>query len=166
VFFVQIRRWNEKKPNTELAAELAEMCEIHPFLSLMLTARGWDTPEQIFSFLIGQEEEVDPFSYADMEEAVARIQRAVEEKQRVLIYGDYDTDNERDECDEPYLSRCRDRGAYLRAERLHRHFSADVEESHSENEENYTDEENEHMSRLDRGDREGKDEDDQRDRQY
>ena len=90
--FVQIRRWNEKKPNTDLAAELAELCEIHPFLSLMLTARGWDTPEQIFAFLIGVEEEVDPFSYVDMERAVERIQQAIDEKQRVLVYGDYDTD--------------------------------------------------------------------------
>lgn len=89
---MQIRRWNEKKVNTELAAELAEACEIHPFLSLMLTSKGLDTPEQIFAFLVGNEEEIDPFSYVDMEEAVHRVQRAIDEKQRVLIYGDYDTD--------------------------------------------------------------------------
>lgn len=89
---MQIRRWNEKKVNTELAAELAEACEIHPFLSLMLTSKGLDTPEQIFAFLVGNEEEIDPFSYVDMEEAVHRVQRAIDEKQRVLVYGDYDTD--------------------------------------------------------------------------
>lgn len=89
---MQIRRWNEKKPNTEMAAELAEACEIHPFLSLMLVAKGLDTPEQVFAFLVGQEEEIDPFAYADMEAAVARVQRAIDEHQRVLIYGDYDTD--------------------------------------------------------------------------
>ena len=55
---MQMRRWNEHKPNTELAAELAEACEIHPFLSLLLTSRGLDTPDQIFAFLIGLEEEV------------------------------------------------------------------------------------------------------------
>ena len=89
---MQIRRWNENKVNTELAAELAEACEIHPFLSLMLTSKGLDTPEQIFSFLVGDEEEIDPFSYVDMEEAVHRVRRAIDEKQRVLVYGDYDTD--------------------------------------------------------------------------
>lgn len=89
---MQIRRWNEQKPNTELAAELAEACEIHPFLSLMLVSRGFDTPEQVFAFLIGQEEEIDPFAYIDMESAVERVQRAIDEHQRVLIYGDYDTD--------------------------------------------------------------------------
>ena len=89
---MQIRRWNETKPNTALAAELAEACEIHPFLSLMLTSRGLDTPEQIFSFLVGIEEEIDPYSFADMEPAVQRIRRALDEKQRILIYGDYDVD--------------------------------------------------------------------------
>ena len=89
---MQIRRWNENKPNTELAAELAEACEIHPFLSLMLTSRGLDTPDQIFAFLIGHDEEIDPYSYADMDVAVDRIQAAIDGNQRVLIYGDYDTD--------------------------------------------------------------------------
>lgn len=87
-----IRRWNEAKLDTVLAADLAEACEIHPFLSLLLTAQGLDTPEAIFSYLIGNEEEVDPYSFADMSAAVKRIQRALEEKQRILVYGDYDVD--------------------------------------------------------------------------
>lgn len=89
---MQMRRWNEAQLDTDLAAELAEACEIHPFLSLLLTARGLETPEEIYSFLIGQEEEVDPFDFADMDRAVSRIRRAIQEHQRVLVYGDYDVD--------------------------------------------------------------------------
>lgn len=89
---MQIKRWNENKPNTDLAAELAEACEIHPFLSLLLTARGLETPEDIFAFLVGQEDEIDPFAFVDMDRAVERISTAIEQKQRVLVYGDYDVD--------------------------------------------------------------------------
>lgn len=89
---MQIRRWNEKKLNTDLAAELAELCEIHPFLSLLLTAKDMNTPEEIYDFLAGQEEEIDPFAYIDMEEAVVRIRQAMDNKQRILVYGDYDPD--------------------------------------------------------------------------
>ena len=89
---MQIRRWNKQQPNMDLAAELAAACEIHPYLALMLTARGIDTPDAVFSFLVGQEEEIDPYSYIDMEAAVERVRRAIDEHQRVLVYGDYDTD--------------------------------------------------------------------------
>lgn len=89
---MQMRRWNEAKLDTALAAELAEACEIHPFLALLMSARGMETPEEIFTFLIGQEEEVDPLDFVDMQQAVSRIQTAVSEHQKVLIYGDYDVD--------------------------------------------------------------------------
>lgn len=89
---MQIRKWNEQKPDTTLAAQLAEACEIHPFLSLMLTSRGLTTPEQIFEYIVGYEEEVDPFSFADMQNAVDAINAAIENQQKILVYGDYDVD--------------------------------------------------------------------------
>ena len=89
---MQIRRWNEQKPDIDLAAELAEACEIHPFLSLMLTSRGLTTAEQIFEYIVGYEDEVDPFSFADMQKAVDEIKNAIEQGQKILVYGDYDVD--------------------------------------------------------------------------
>lgn len=89
---MQIRRWNERKPDTTLAAELAEACEIHPFLSLMLTSRGLTTAEQIFEYIVGYEDEVDPFSFTDMQAAVDVIKEAIESGKKILVYGDYDVD--------------------------------------------------------------------------
>ncbi len=89
---MQIKRWNIAELDTDLAAELAAACEIHPFLSLLLVSRGMDTPEQVYAFLLGQEEEIDPYAFADMEVAVERIHRAIQHKERILVYGDYDVD--------------------------------------------------------------------------
>lgn len=87
-----LKRWHYIQPNTVLASELAETCEINPVLALLLTARGITTPEEVLSFLAGQEEEVDPFDFTDMEVAVNRITRALEKKEKMLVYGDYDVD--------------------------------------------------------------------------
>lgn len=89
---MHIKRWNLAPLDTALAAELSEACEINPFLSLLLTTRGLDTPEQIFSYLAGQEEEVDPFDFADMDKAVARVRLALDKSEKILVYGDYDVD--------------------------------------------------------------------------
>lgn len=89
---MRIKRWDVAPLDKALAAELAEACELHPFLSLLFAARGMTEPEEILSFLVGQEEAVDPFSFADMGAAVQRIQSALERKERILIYGDYDVD--------------------------------------------------------------------------
>ncbi len=87
-----LRRWNYTQPDTVLASELAETCEINPILALLLTTRGITTPEGVFAFLAGQEEEVDPYDFADMVLAVKRIRQALDAHERILVYGDYDVD--------------------------------------------------------------------------
>lgn len=89
---MRIKRWQISPLDKNIAAELAEACELHPFLSLMLTARGVSSPEEAMSFLTGQEEEMDPYSFADMEKAVERIRSALDAHERILVFGDYDVD--------------------------------------------------------------------------
>ncbi len=87
-----LKRWEMAQPNKSLAAELAENCELHPFLSLLLTAQGLSAPEEAMAFLTGSEEEVDPFAFVDMDKAVERIRRALDQHERILVFGDYDVD--------------------------------------------------------------------------
>ncbi len=87
-----VKQWKYEQPNTVLASELAETCEINPILSLLLTTRGITTPEEVFSYLVGQDEEADPFDFADMDAAVKRINCALESQEKILVYGDYDVD--------------------------------------------------------------------------
>lgn len=89
---MRIKRWNVADLDKNIAAELAEACELHPFLSLLLTAQGVSSPEEAMAFLAGQDESADPFSLADMDAAVDRIERALEAHEKILVFGDYDVD--------------------------------------------------------------------------
>ena len=89
---MSFKRWNIAPLDKEGAAALAEECEMHPFLALMLSIRGIDTMEAAADYLMGGELEDDPFAFADMDAAVERIQRALDNGERIAVYGDYDCD--------------------------------------------------------------------------
>lgn len=64
-----------------------------PLTAKVLYSRGCHTPQSALDFLQMSEETMhDPFLMADARPAVARIRRAIEEKERIAIYGDYDVD--------------------------------------------------------------------------
>lgn len=89
---MSFRRWVLPKLDKEGASLLAEECEIHPFLVLLLRSRGLETAEELRAFLWGEEEECDPYLFADMDAAVERIQRALDNGESILVFGDYDAD--------------------------------------------------------------------------
>lgn len=86
------KMWILPEFNKDLAASLAEACGIDPFVALLLTARGCKTPEEVSRFLCVDETLEDPFALRDMDNAVACINRAIEEFERICVYGDYDAD--------------------------------------------------------------------------
>ena len=88
---MSVRRWIVPKLDKEGASLLAEECGLHPFLALLLHSRGIRTTEDVQRFLWDDEEE-DPFLFADMDAAAERIQRAVDEGEPMCIFGDYDAD--------------------------------------------------------------------------
>lgn len=65
----------------------------HPIFAAILKSRGLDTPEKLRAFINPKYSSLhDPFLLPDMEPAVKRIAKAKQQKNQVVIYGDYDID--------------------------------------------------------------------------
>jgi single-stranded-DNA-specific exonuclease len=64
-----------------------------PVLADLLVRRGIDEPEAALRFLVPQLSHLhDPLQMSGMKAALDRLEAAVERKEKVLIYGDYDVD--------------------------------------------------------------------------
>lgn len=62
------------------------------FLRAVLEGRGLGEPETARRFLEGRGELHDPMALRDMDKAVERVRRAIDEYEKILVYGDYDCD--------------------------------------------------------------------------
>lgn len=72
---------------------LAKELNIEPILAGLLINRGISTKAEAEKFLYPNLKDLhDPFLMPDMEKAVKRIEKAIGNKERILIYGDYDVD--------------------------------------------------------------------------
>lgn len=66
---------------------------IHPMVIEYLLYKGYDTEKEIFDFLYPNREQFhSPFLLKEMKEAVIRILKALQKKEKILIFGDYDVD--------------------------------------------------------------------------
>ncbi len=86
------KRWTFLPLDKETAGALSEECGLDPVLCLLLTGRGITDGQTAMEFLGSQELNTDPYLFADMDAAVERVQRAMDEGESILIYGDYDAD--------------------------------------------------------------------------
>ncbi|HJI48564.1 MAG TPA: single-stranded-DNA-specific exonuclease RecJ [Oscillospiraceae bacterium] len=84
--------WSVAKVNKERAIAMANSLEIPPLLAMMLDIRGITKEEKVINFLQENKEFSDPFLMKDMDKAVERITTAVENGEKICVYGDYDAD--------------------------------------------------------------------------
>lgn len=86
-------RWQLATYKEALAEEIAAACSISPLIARLLVIRGIDTVEKARSFLhVDVEQFHDPYLLDGMEKSVRRIREAIQNGEKICIYGDYDAD--------------------------------------------------------------------------
>ena len=87
-------RWTLKaEPNLDTIRQLSKELSIDFSLSKLLVQRGIDDFGKAKKFFRPSLEDLhDPFLLKDMEFAVSRIEKAIENQENILVYGDYDVD--------------------------------------------------------------------------
>ena len=87
------KKWQIYETDDEKIEELKEKYKLNDLLATILVNRGIDNEEKIRQFLEPTRQDFyDPYLMEDMEIAVERIVKAIENQEKVIIYGDYDVD--------------------------------------------------------------------------
>jgi len=86
--------WRAKPlPPEEKVARLAGELNIHFHLASILIQRGIETYQQAEKFFRPKIEDLhDPFLMLDMEKAIQRIDKAIANGEKMMVFGDYDVD--------------------------------------------------------------------------
>jgi single-stranded-DNA-specific exonuclease len=87
------KRWTIQSDNKEQTDLLQKALNIHPVLCKILSQRGIDTFESAKDFFRPQLTALhDAWLMKDMDKAVDRILSAINNNERILVFGDYDVD--------------------------------------------------------------------------
>lgn len=87
------KKWQIYENDENKIEELKNKYNFNQLLATILVNRNITDPEEIRLFLEPTRNDFhDPFLITDMEKAVTRIIKAIEKKENVTIFGDYDVD--------------------------------------------------------------------------
>ena len=87
-----LRKWEVRPLDKERAAAFAQTYGVPFFLAMLMNIRGFDDAAHLREFLGEGEPLSDPFLLKDMDKAAARITCAVDNMEKIAVYGDYDAD--------------------------------------------------------------------------
>ena len=99
---VKKREWSIKddyKNHSSEIKQITEKLQIKPLTARLLFNRGYTSAELAESFIKNKEISFhDPFLLKDMHKGIDRIKTAVDSKEKITIYGDYDVDGVTSVC--------------------------------------------------------------------
>ena len=88
------KRWLLREADPLAVVRQSEQLKVSPLLARILILRGYCDSQSAKRYLSSslREDLPSPFEMIDMEPAVARLVRAIEDKEQIGIWGDYDVD--------------------------------------------------------------------------
>jgi single-stranded-DNA-specific exonuclease len=87
------KTWIVKKQDKALKERLSKELGISPILAGLLINRDLTDIRKIERFLSCKKSSLhDPFRLKDMKKATERIKKAIRQKEKIMVYGDYDVD--------------------------------------------------------------------------
>lgn len=86
------KKWTIAHIDKDAAAQVAEAHSLDPFTALILVSRGITEYEDVEEFFDSDFSFCDPFLITDMDKAVGRIKKAVDDFEKICVFGDYDAD--------------------------------------------------------------------------
>ena len=87
------KRWIIQKSNLKFVQKLAKDLGVNHIVAHLLVLRGIENFDDAKLFFRPELKHLhDPFLMKNMQDAVARIEKAIANKEKVLVYGDYDVD--------------------------------------------------------------------------
>ena len=87
------KNWKIKETNNKIVQELSESLGVSRTIAHLLALRGITTYDEAKQFFRPNFSHFhNPFLMKDMQKAVYRIQKAISNNEKILIYGDYDVD--------------------------------------------------------------------------
>jgi single-stranded-DNA-specific exonuclease len=82
-----------KEPEAQAVADLVEAVRLPATICRLLASRGHSSPDDVKRFLRPRLEQLrDPSTLLDLDRAVARLVRAIRDRETILLHGDYDVD--------------------------------------------------------------------------
>lgn len=86
-------KWEIKVQNPEAVSYLSNVLDVSPICARLLINRGYSDASAAKAFMNKTDVELyDPYLLRDMDKAVTRIKTAVENGEKIMVYGDYDVD--------------------------------------------------------------------------
>lgn len=83
----------KEQPNSKAVATLMKNAGLTPLVASLLIQRGFQKQEDVVGFLNPALSDMHhSLLMTDMKEAVERLHQAIEDEERILVYGDYDVD--------------------------------------------------------------------------